>query len=180
MPIIEAIWINLSTIGGLREFLELGGPVMGLILVLSFFLWTLIVERIWYFGFAVKADHDDLQTQWSQRKDYTSWTARRIREAFISKMRVRCFESLGIIKALVAITPLMGLLGTVTGMIEVFDVLAITGASNARAMAAGVSRAILPTMAGMVVALSGIYAAATIERWAQKNIRQCEENLIGE
>ena len=51
-----------------------------------------------------------------------------------------------------------GLLGTVTGMIEVFDVMAITGSGNARSMASGVSKATIPTMAGMVGALSGVFA----------------------
>ena len=47
----------------------------------------------------------------------------------------------------------MGLMGTVTGMIEVFDVMAISGSGNPRSMAAGVSKATVPTMAGMVAAL---------------------------
>jgi len=45
----------------------------------------------------------------------------------------------------------------VTGMIEVFDIMALKGTADARAMAAGVSRATIPTMAGMVVGLSGLF-----------------------
>ena len=63
----------------------------------------------------------------------------------------------------------MGLLGTVTGMVEVFDVMAITGSGNARAMAAGISKATLPTMAGLVVALSGIAFITLLERKAEKS-----------
>jgi biopolymer transport protein ExbB len=57
------------------------------------------------------------------------------------------------------LAPLFGLLGTVTGMIEVFQVMAFSGGGDARAMAGGVSKATLPTMAGMVVALSGVFAS---------------------
>ncbi len=57
----------------------------------------------------------------------------------------------------------MGLLGTVTGMIEVFDVMAIQGTSNVKAMANGVSMATIPTMAGMVIALSGILFEKRLE-----------------
>ena len=67
------------------------------------------------------------------------------------------------IKTLVAAAPLFGLLGTVTGMVEVFDVMAITGSSNARAMAAGISKATLPTMSGMVASLSGLFFIAQLE-----------------
>ena len=70
------------------------------------------------------------------------------------------------IKVLVALCPLFGLLGTVTGMIEVFDVLSIAGSGNARAMAGGVSKATIPTMAGMVAALSGLLLSVRLEQHA--------------
>jgi biopolymer transport protein ExbB len=81
------------------------------------------------------------------------------------------------IKTLVAAAPLLGLLGTVTGMVEVFDVMAITGSSNARAMAAGISKATLPTMAGMVTSLSGIFFIAQIESKTRKAIANVEDEL---
>ena len=59
--------------------------------------------------------------------------------------------------------PLVGLLGTVTGMIEVFDVMAVQGSSNVKSMASGVSMATIPTMAGMVVALSGLLFEKRLE-----------------
>ena len=80
-------------------------------------------------------------------------------------------------QTLVAAAPLLGLLGTVTGMVEVFDVMAITGSSNARAMAAGISKATLPTMAGMVTSLSGIFFIAQIESKSRKAIANVEDEL---
>jgi biopolymer transport protein ExbB len=49
-------------------------------------------------------------------------------------------------------------------MIEVFDVMTILGTGNPRAMASGVSKATIPTMAGMVVALSGLFFRHFFER----------------
>ena len=66
---------------------------------------------------------------------------------------------------MVALCPMLGLLGTVTGMIEVFDVMA-AGGGNTRGMAAGVSKATLPTMAGMVAAISGMLFHIQLERFA--------------
>ncbi len=68
------------------------------------------------------------------------------------------------IQACVALCPLLGLLGTVTGMIEVFHVMASSGTSNARAMAGGVSKATVPTMAGMVAALSALFVSFWLQR----------------
>ena len=62
-------------------------------------------------------------------------------------------------------------------MVEVFDVMAITGSSNARAMAAGISKATLPTMAGMVTSLSGIFFIAQIESKSRKAIANVEDEL---
>ncbi len=78
---------------------------------------------------------------------------------------------------MVAVCPLIGLLGTVTGMIEVFDVMAILGSGNARAMAAGVSKATIPTMAGMVAALSGVFMSTYIERKAKREGERLEDSL---
>ena len=75
-------------------------------------------------------------------------------------------RNVGLIKALIAICPLLGLLGTVTGMVSVFDVMTFSGTGNARAMAAGVSKATVPTMAGMVAALSGVYFGTWLEHKA--------------
>lgn len=75
-------------------------------------------------------------------------------------------KNISYIKTLVALCPLMGLLGTVTGMIAVFEVMALVGTGNARLMADGISMATIPTMAGMVGALSGICMVRLLEKYA--------------
>ena len=87
-------------------------------------------------------------------------------------------SSLPVIRSLVAVCPLLGLLGTVTGMIEVFDVMAIAGAGNARAMAAGGSKATIPTMAGMVAALSGLAVSAQLDRFARDRTQRLADHLV--
>jgi biopolymer transport protein ExbB len=71
---------------------------------------------------------------------------------------------------------MFGLLGTVTGMIEVFDVMA-GGSGNARGMAGGVSKATLPTMAGMVAALSGMLFSIQLERFAREESERVADSL---
>jgi biopolymer transport protein ExbB len=72
---------------------------------------------------------------------------------------------------------MLGLLGTVTGMIEVFDVMAISGSGNTRAMASGVSKATIPTMAGMVAALSGMMLIHQVERFADNQTQSTDDRL---
>ena len=86
-------------------------------------------------------------------------------------------QYLPVIKTLVALCPLLGLLGTVTGMIEVFNIMAVTGGGDAKSMAGGVSRATVPTMAGMVAALSGVFANTYVTRVAERESAFLEDNL---
>lgn len=159
----------------IRDFLELGGDVVLLIGVLMVFMWILIIERIIYFY----TRHNDVVNRtidaWNARPERKSWHAHRIREEMISEVRLITQQYLDMIRACVALAPLMGLLGTVTGMVQVFEVMAVMGTGNARAMADGVSKATIPTMTGMVAALSGIF----ISYWLQQKSHN-EVQLLGE
>ena len=136
-----------------------GGSVLWLIAILAAFMWAIILERIWYFNAGHKVYMDELKSEWVSLSDHTTWKADAIKEKLISQARTEVNRYLPLINTCVALAPLFGLLGTVTGMIEVFQVMALNGGGDARAMAGGVSKATLPTMAGMVVALSGVFAS---------------------
>lgn len=82
-----------------------------------------------------------------------------------------------VIKTLVAICPMIGLLGTVTGMISVFDVMAVQGTSNARLMAAGISMATMPTMAGMVAALSGVFFSTRLDAKMKISLEKLKDSM---
>ena len=139
--------------------MEQGGTVLWLIAILVFFMWGMIFERIWYLSHGHNSYVDKLANQWNSRKDKTSWYALQVREKLISQAKSEINKNLSMIQTCIMLAPLFGLLGTVTGMIEVFQVMAFSGGGDARAMAGGVSKATLPTMAGMVVALSGVFAS---------------------
>jgi len=149
------------------DFMELGGDVLWAILFTLFLMWTFIFERLWYLYRVHPQKKQAVVRQWGSRGETRSWYAKRIRQALISEVAVSLQQNVGLIKVLIAICPLLGLLGTVTGMITVFDVMAHTGGGNARAMAGGVSLATIPTMAGMVAALSGVYFGTWLEHKAR-------------
>ena len=161
----------------LSGFMELGGNVLWLIAILLFFMWMLIFERIWYFRVGWKKDVGNIISRWEGRSERKSWEAHQIREMMISQARMQINQYLPVIKTLVALCPLLGLLGTVTGMIEVFNVMAVTGGGDAKSMAGGVSRATIPTMAGMVAAISGVFANTIVTRVAQRESAFLEDNL---
>jgi len=75
---------------------------------------------------------------------------------------------LAVIGVLAAIAPLLGLLGTVLGMITTFDVIAVYGTGNAKAMAGGISAALITTQTGLLVAIPGMYMKNFLVRRSEK------------
>jgi len=152
-----------------------GGSVLWLIAILAAFMWAIILERVWYFNAGHKVYMSDLRSEWESLGDHSTWKAQQIKDKLISQARTEVNRHLPLINTCVALAPLFGLLGTVTGMIEVFQVMAFTGGGDARSMAGGVSKATLPTMAGMTTALSGVFATIYLN-----SARNREEYLIKE
>lgn len=161
----------------IRDFMEMGGVILSVIAVVIFVMWVLITERVVYFRTGYPGEIVRAQQIWEGRPERTSWNAHMIREALISRVAITANAGLPFIKTLVALCPLLGLLGTVTGMIEVFDVMAVSGTGNARSMASGVSKATIPTMAGMVGALSGVFATTWLNRKAGREVELLEDHL---
>ncbi len=159
------------------RFMERGGDVLFLVMIVTFLMWMLIIERLWYFRAIYRKEARRVLEAWEARRERKSWHAHKIRGAMVSEVTQNLNQSVMMIKTLVAVCPLIGLLGTVTGMIEVFDVMAVLGSGNARAMAAGVSKATIPTMAGMVAALSGVFMSTYIERKAKREGERLEDSL---
>ena len=161
----------------IRDFLELGGPVLRVIAVVILVMWILILERLIFYRTTLRRMTKEAFTKWESRAERKSWHAHQIRSAIIAEIRMAANQGLPMIQTLVALCPLLGLLGTVTGMITVFQVMASAGTGNARSMAAGVSMATVPTMAGMVGALSGVFLVTILTRTVYRRITLLEDDL---
>ena len=162
----------------IRDFMELGGPVLNAIAFVILWMWVLIIERVVFFRVEFPKQVRAEQTVWEGRGEHRSWHARMVRMAMLSRLTEAAGGSVSMIKTLVALCPLLGLVGTVTGMIDVFDVLSIAGTGNARSMAAGVSKATIPTMAGMVGALFGVLAVTWITRTSTKAVKKLDDVFV--
>ncbi len=181
MEFSEIIFMFLNpfeALRGVRSFLEMGGDVLVAIMFATFLLWGLIYERFSFFRNDFKILSENAVTEWNGRSEHKSWYAHQIRTQLVSQARLSAQHNLIYIKVLVALAPFLGLLGTVTGMVEVFDVMAVTGSGNARAMAAGISKATLPTMAGLVTALSGLFFIDRLDRRATNEVQKLEDKLL--
>ena len=161
----------------LQAFLGRGGPVLVVIMATTFIMWALILERMFYFNFGHNAVAKRAVEAWNSRKDKSSVLSHWVREKLVSEVRQQAEQNVGLTKAMVALAPLLGLLGTVTGMVTVFDVMALSSGSDAQAMSGGVSRATIPTMAGMVASLSGIIFTSSMDRTVSRKVQTVADQM---
>jgi biopolymer transport protein ExbB len=134
-----------------------GGPFVFWIFTCGVIMWTLVIERYWYFFRVLPKDAEEANAIWQARTDHLSWCARQIRTALISRLNSAMTANLQLLRVLVPLSPLLGLIGTVSGMLEVFDSMALRGSADARTMANGVSHAMICTLTGLAVSITGLY-----------------------
>ena len=176
----------------IMDYLTAGGTVMVPLIALSLVMWMLIINRSLYFRRLNAGrltpdgalDHISKQRR-PDGKRYGGAIALLVRE-FLERSTGRreldrhildetvmavtrsLDRHLAIIGVLAAIAPLLGLLGTVLGMITTFDVISVYGTGNAKAMAGGISAALITTQTGLLVAIPGMYMKNFLVRRSEK------------
>jgi biopolymer transport protein ExbB len=153
---------------GDSALLEAGGPVMVAILGLSVLMWGLILERYRFLGRELGALADRTVREWQAQPHGFVLQDRRLRAALLRRFDDVATAGVGVVEVIAAVLPMVGLLGTVVGMIRIFEVITVFGSGNTRAMADGISQALVTTMAGLVTALSGIYFTSDLRTRAER------------
>ena len=149
-------WLQ-SPYTAVSGLIDMGGPFVLWIFICGVVMWTLVIERIWYFWRVLPQESNALFDVWNARADHISWCALRIRQMMMTRLNSAMTDNLLLMRTLVPMAPLLGLVGTVSGMLEVFDSMALRGSADARTMASGVSHAMICTLSGLAVSISGMY-----------------------
>lgn len=100
-------------------------------------------------------------------------------EEAVLKERPAIESGLAILKIIAAVAPLLGLLGTVTGMIETFQAITIFGAGDPKNMAGGISAALVTTVQGLVVAIPVVLMHTLVNGRAKRIVHVLEEQTAG-
>lgn len=151
----------------IEDLMQTGGPVMWPLLGVSLLLWTLLFERIWFLYFRFPVLWETLP-----HREHNPG----IRLMVLSDMKLELHRNLRAVKTLTGILPMLGLLGTVTGIVETFDLIRLFGSADASIIARGVSQALITTLSGLVMGLFGLAighqlarrvrrAELTLEQW---------------
>lgn len=161
-----------------QQFFTIGGLALWSILLVAIVMVALIVERYLFFWTSYHSQVQVLVVRWQARDERRSWNARQVRRLDIAEASYQLRRSLKLIRTLTAILPVLGLLGTVNGMIYTFTVVQLFGTGNANGLASGISEALVTTMAGLVCALPGLYFSASLDRRAEVEIHKLTDLLV--
>ncbi len=174
----------------IANYIESGGVVMLPILLVSFSMWVLIFNRVWFMhtlyeknmsrreaGLLIKANrlpaseyhgiNSLLVRDFLAHRSIDSKLDDYILDESVLRVITNLDKYISIITMLSAVAPLLGLLGTVVGMMHTFDVIMVFGTGNARAMAGGISVALITTQTGLMVSIPGLYMSGWLRRRAQ-------------
>jgi len=189
------------------EFISQGGIVIYVLIALSIITITLIFERSWSLRRSVVVPLNEVASIEAHVRDgevdaaiaacgsqntamhRILWTAlknRGVKRAVmkeileeVGRQEVAHLDRyIGALGVIAAISPLLGLLGTVIGMIEVFQVIALEGVGKADVLAGGISKALNTTAAGLTVAIPALVAYRVFEAKVNRFVVEIEEHAL--
>ena len=163
----------------IQDFFHQGGGVLFIIFFTVLLMLYFILERFFYFKIEFPKVLKSSLEEWKGYPYKQTKLGNKILSLAVSELHASLEKNLSYIKTLIGVCPLMGLLGTVTGMISVFEVMAEVGTGNARLMAGGISMATIPTMAGMLSALVGLYFSNQLDYLVKIKKQKTKEMFIG-
>ena len=152
------------------NFLYQGGPVVLILFFISIYLFVLIFAKFKHLFFDMHHIQDEYKQNLANIKndDLYLLNITSLKSDYKSIVK----KDFYIIQTLIALCPILGLLGTVTGMIEVFDVVSFFGTGNARALASGITKDTLPTMTGMAISIVGLLTYTVLNSKSQSIISE--------
>lgn len=178
----------------MTAYIRAGGVVMIPILGVSFIMWMLILNRVFVMRrlFIKNIPRQEaghlIQDNRMPHRRYQGANSLLVREFLarrtgnreldgfildetVMRLNAEMDRYLSLITALSGVAPLLGLLGTVVGMMETFEVITIFGTGNARAMAGGISVALITTQTGLLISIPGLYMSGFLNKRAV-NLKQ--------
>jgi biopolymer transport protein ExbB len=182
------------------DYLKQGGWIMIPLLGFSVLMWMFILER-WYAYRALNSKDIEITGAVSALEegccesgleglrarlvcDFLAMKIgdpevdRRILSQCTLSLRNTLRGRLAAIAVLAGVAPLLGLLGTVLGMVETFDVISVFGTGNARAMAGGISVALVTTQSGLIIAIPGLFISGALARRARNLENRLDEIAV--
>ncbi|EQC50818.1 MotA/TolQ/ExbB proton channel family protein [Bacteriovorax sp. DB6_IX] len=141
----------------LYEYIQQGGPIMYLLLVINIVGWAIMLSKFYFLTVEMKMAEktsSELSEDLNKMKsELDTASLIELTKQQLASYIVKAEKGLNTVKIIASISPLLGLLGTVIGVLTAFHVMSETGLSNPSSFAKGISMALITTVGGMIVAI---------------------------
>ena len=141
----------------LYEYIQQGGPIMYLLLFVNIIGWSLMLSKFYFINAEIKSadgTSGDLSKELlNDGGQHDTATLIELAKQICANYILKVEKGLNTVKIIATISPLLGLLGTVIGVLSAFHVMSQTGLSDPSNFAKGISMALVTTVGGMIVAI---------------------------
>lgn len=139
------------------DYINQGGPIMYILLVLNIIGFAIMLSKLFIFSNEQKKVNEQAKNLGDKIKEQTAGkeisAILEIAKAEVANHVSTMEKGLNTVKIIASISPLLGLLGTVLGVLIAFQVMSQTGLNNPASFAQGISMALITTVGGMIVAI---------------------------
>lgn len=168
---------------GLRDFL--GGfaglfassGVLWLLSLLAVALWALIFERYWYFTLVYPGAQEIALRRWKRYASAELRQARRARQLIVADVFAETHRAVGLIQALVPVILLLGLTGSIEGIMDTLQALSVDGAAGQQLVARGIAAAAVPGIAAGAMVLAALFFTRALRDRADVETRLLADRL---
>ncbi|HET7921325.1 MAG TPA: MotA/TolQ/ExbB proton channel family protein [Gammaproteobacteria bacterium] len=169
-------WL-LDIYDGFARLFGTGALVLTLIFVLAAALWTLIIERYWYFLFVHPDVLERVLAVWQRRASAPGFHLHRARHRVLSDVGVEMARSITLIRSLLTVILLLGLLGSLGGMMQVLDAMVLQGGAGTHELARGITAAAIPLVTALAVVVTGVLFSQELTQRVLRETRLLRDQL---
>ncbi|HEY4126552.1 MAG TPA: MotA/TolQ/ExbB proton channel family protein [Gammaproteobacteria bacterium] len=153
------------------------GGVLWLLLLLAVALWSLIAERYWYFLFVYPAVQEIALRRWKRYEKAELRTIRRARKQIVANVFAETHRSVDFIQSLVGVMFLLGVFGSVGGVMKVLAAESLGGAAGQQRIAGGIVSAAVPILAAGALVLVALFFTRALRDRADRETRLLADKL---
>lgn len=160
------------------HYMQTGGGTMYPLLLCCLWMWTLIFFYLPCWQPELHDEISELIQAFEDKKCPSKRHNRQLYDYLLRDCEKRMQRGIPTIKVFATIAPFLGLFGTVAGMIKTFQSVAMFGLANPKALAGGISEAMVTTQFGLLIAVPGIFAVYFLQRKVLRNLSKIEQKTV--
>ncbi|WP_412474387.1 MotA/TolQ/ExbB proton channel family protein [Halobacteriovorax sp. YZS-1-1] len=169
----------------LYEYIQQGGLIMYILLFINIVGWAIMLSKAYFLSVEMKMTSQtssDIQKRITDVGEKDATSKIEIAKQYLAGHVMSAEKGLNTVKIIATISPLLGLLGTVVGVLKAFHVMSQTGLSNPASFAQGISMALITTVGGMIVAIPHFvghnYLLGSVDKLESKLEQEIMEKIL--